>query len=461
MKRLFAIFAIAGLALSLPQKTLAFDPNFVLSDSDLENPYGLSKEQIQNYLNRGFLGGYKTEDSEGVKRTATEIIYRAAQKYDLNPKFFLVLIQKEQSLVEDPSPTQDQLDWAAGYAVCDNCSKSDPAIARWKGFGKQINSAGMQFRDGYLTDIALWGKTQGKYGPDVAIKIDGTTVIPENAATAALYAYTPHLHGNQNFSRIWDRWFSLEYPSGTLAQAAGSPDVYLLQYGEKRHIENWSAFITRFDPRLIIQVSPSTLDNYATGKPIGFPNYSLLEDEEENRYLLVDDTLRPIDSIETFRQIGFVDDQVVEISNADVRDYDLGSVITADSQYPQGLVLQVKGTSTVYYIQDGQRRLVLDPIIHAGRLHNAPPRLVEGVEIEQYTEGKPLTIPDGYLVKTADDPTVYVISEGLRRAIPSEGAFLSYGWSWDDIRVVSNSAIKLNKLGEPLSETAELNIAVE
>ncbi len=461
MKRFLALFAILGLTLALPQESLAFDPNFVLSDTDLENPYAMSESQIQNYLDRGYLGSYKTENSDGEKMSATNIIYDAAQKYNLNPKFFLVLIQKEQSLVEDEDPTQDQLDWAAGYAVCDDCSKSDPALLRWKGFGKQINSAGMQFRDGYLTDIALWGKTQGKYGPDVPITIDDTTVIPANAATAALYAYTPHLHGNENFAKIWDRWFSLEYPSGTLAQASGTPDVYLLQYGEKRHIENWSAFITRFDPNLIVEVSPTVLDNYSNGNPIGFPNYSLLQDEDDIRYLLVDDTLRPIDSEETFRQIGFVEDQIVEISNSDIHDYDQGTSITADSQYPQGLVLQVKGTQTIYYIQDGQRHLIVDPLIYSARLHSAPTTIVESVEIEQYSEGKPLTIPDGYLIKTADEPTVYVVSDGLRREITSESAFLSYGWSWDDIKIVNSSALKLSKSGDPIAESSDVTIAAE
>lgn len=461
MKRFLALFGILSLTLAIPQESLAFDPNFVLSDTDLENPYAMSKDQIQNYLNRGYLGTYTTTNSDGEKMSATNIIYDAANKYNLNPKFFLVLIQKEQSLVEDASPTQDQLDWAAGYAVCDDCSKSDPAILRWKGFGKQINSAGMQFRDGYLTDIALWGKTQGKYGPDVPITIDDTTVIPANAATAALYAYTPHLHGNENFAKIWDRWFSLEYPSGTLAQASGTPDVYLLQYGEKRHIENWSAFITRFDPNLIVEVSPSVLDNYATGNPIDFPNYSLLQDEDQNRYLLVDDTLRQFDSTETFKQIGFVDDQIIEISNADVHNYDQGSTITSNSLYPQGLVLQIKGTQTMYYIQDGQRHLIVDPLIYSARLHSAPTTAVESVEIEQYAEGKPLTIPDGYLIKTVDEPTVYVVSDGLRREIASEEAFLSYGWSWDDIKIVNNSALKLNKLGDPIDETSDVAIAAE
>lgn len=459
MKRLFAIFLLCVTLGLKPELSLAFDPNFVLSDNDLENPYGFSLEQIQNFLERGYLGSYETENYDGDTMSAAEIIYDASQKYDLNPKFFLVLIQKEQSLVEDDDPTQDQLDWAAGYAVCDDCSKSDPALARWKGFGKQINSAGMQYRDGYLTDIALWGKTQGKYGPDIAVEIDGETVIPDNAATAAMYAYTPHLHGNSNFAAIWDRWFSLEYPTGTLAKASDSPNVYLLEYGEKRHIENWSAFITRFDPSLIIEVSPTVLDNYSTGAPIGFPNYSLLQDEDAGLYLLVDDTLRPFDSLDTFHAIGFNEDQIVDIDNSDLDGYDLGETITEDSQYPQGLVLQIKGTETIYYVQDGKRHLVVDPLIYTGRLHSAPAQQVAAVEIEQYSEGRPLTLPDGYLVKSADDASVYVVSEGALRKIPSESAFLSYGWSWEDIHVVSNAALKLSEEGEPISELTEIDIA--
>jgi len=189
-----------ALLVGAPINALAFDfnPNYILSDSELHDSFSMDLNQIQHFLSRGYLENYVTEDWQGNLKYASDIIWRAAQNNRINPKFLLVLLQKEQSLVEDNTPTDRQLDWATGYAVCDNCSKSDPAIQRWKGFGKQVNSAAMQFSDGYMADIEAVGSTQGIYGPDIPVIIDNQVLVPENAATASMYAYTPHIQGNQN-----------------------------------------------------------------------------------------------------------------------------------------------------------------------------------------------------------------------------------------------------------------------
>ncbi|MEN9378840.1 MAG: hypothetical protein RJB15_518, partial [Pseudomonadota bacterium] len=50
-------------------------------------------------------------------------------------------LQKEQSLVTDDTPTQKQLDWAAGYGVCDACSMNDPSLQRFRGFAIQTRRA--------------------------------------------------------------------------------------------------------------------------------------------------------------------------------------------------------------------------------------------------------------------------------------------------------------------------------
>ncbi len=449
---------IALTILTIPANSLAFDPNYIISDYDLTNPFALDRNQIQAFLDRGYLGDYKTEDTDGKTRYAADIIWRAAQQHLISPKFILALIQKEQSLVEDDNPSDSQLDWAAGYAVCDDCSKSDPNIQRWKGFAKQIRSSSMQFIEGYLADIEADGTTKGKYGPGVAVSIDGTTVIPQNAATASMYAYTPHLHGNENLSIIWKRWFSTEYPTGTLVKSDIDETVYLIQYGYKRAIKSMSALISRFDSNLIITVSDTSLDNYPDGTPISFPNYSLLQDEDGTIYLLVNDTLRPIDSLETFQSIGFMEDEINQVSDEDVGLYEIGSTITQESIHPKGTLLRLATTGALFFVQDGIRHPIFDNAVLESRFPGALVGAAAPVEIEQFREGTPLGIPDGRLIKATEDPTVYVISETRRLAIPSAEIFLDYGWSWDDILTVSDKTLNLHDLGDPI-EGADSSIA--
>jgi hypothetical protein len=432
-------------------RALAFDPNYIISDEELQDSHGLSMEQIQNFLDRGYLADYVTRDWEGVMRPAAEIIWDVARRHGVNPKFLLVLLQKEQSLITDDSPTQKQLDWATGYAVCDVCSMADSGIQRFKGFGKQLNSAALQYVEGYLEDIDRTGKT-GPYGPDVPVEIDNTLVVPENAATAAMYAYTPHLHGNQNFVKIWEEWFGQEFPSGSLLQVSGEAGVWLIDHGFKRPITSMSALLSRFNKDLILTVQKSALDQYETGKAISLPNYSLLKDEFGNIYLLDGNATRKVDSMETFNKIGFNEDEIVDVTADDLDNYDVGEPITIASADPQGKLLQLTTNGAVFYIKDGFRHAILDKAILTALFPKA--RLIPATtqDIEQYKEGKFLRLPDGYLVRGYEDPAVYVISDGKKLPIVSEDVFTGYGYSWDNIVFVSDDVLNIHPTGDVLAE---------
>lgn len=436
----------------LSAQAFSFNPNNIISDREFTNPFAMDLNQIQYFLNRGTLGSLITEDWQGKTRSAAEIIWRASQDHLISPKVLLVTLQKEQSLIEAKSPTEKQLNWATGYAVCDNCKMDDPAIQRWKGFGKQVNSAAMQFTDGYLADIQKTGTTQGKYGPGVPVEISNQTIVPENAATAALYAYTPHVHGNRLFAQIWDRWFSIQHPTGTLLKAEGDPRVYLVEFGYKRPIMSWGAFISRFHPDLIIEVSPTALANYADGAPISLPNYSLVQDEDGAIFLLVDDALRPIPNKEVFRSLGFVEDELVAISNAERNQFTLGKEVTKESAHVRGTILRLQGTDLTFYVQDGIRHLIPSPAVQKARFPFESMATVPASTIEQYREGKPINFPDGYLVKADDSPIVYVISEGKKRPIASEAVFTSYGWKWKDILSTSPVSLNFHETGLPIED---------
>jgi hypothetical protein len=451
--RFVSLVAAVTTLLSIAQPVLAFDPNYIISDSELTDAYSMDLNQIRAFLtSRGALGDMRLADYAGRTRWASDIIWYAAQNHTINPKVLLVMLQKEQSLIEDEDPTQKQLDWAMGYGVCDDCSMDDPAVQRWQGFGKQVNSAALQFTEGYLADIEEDGVTAGKYGPGVPVTISGETVTPENAATAALYAYTPHLHGNQNFAALWQAWFGREYPSGTLVQVPGEDGVWLLEGGYRRGITSESALKSRFNSDLIIAVSQSTLESYPEGASISLPNYSLVQDEEGAIFLLVDDELRPIDSMETFRAIGFSEDELVDITNDERESYDLGTTITTSTIAPQGQLYQLSTNGAVFYIQDGKRHAIFDVSILNARFAGKSIRAITPVEIEQLSEGAPVKLPDGTLVKTVENPMVYVISEGMRREIPSESVFTSFGYDWTNIIDAPENVLNLHPLGESLEE---------
>ncbi len=436
---------LLAILMAVPSSVFAFNPGYLISDAEMTDRFALDLGVVQQVLSRGTLARYVSEDIDGRRRYASDIIWRAAQRNGISPKVILAMLQKEQSLVEDPNPEQSQFDWAMGYAVCDDCNHSTPSIQRFKGFGKQINSATLQLAEGYLADLMSVGQTVVGYRPGKTFVIDGESVYIENDATAALYTYTPHLLGNENFVSIYNRYFGQDYPTGTLLQNAQSGDVFLISRGKKRPFLSMTALVSRYNHDHIIPVEPEVLSNYPDGLPIAWPNYSLL-DTGEVVYLLVDDTLRPFASRETLRDLGFSPDEPLAIKSADIAGYEIGRIITSSSQYVNGLLVQHAG-GTYYYLEDGKRHIVATEDIRQNRYADRAVVVMTAEEISQFPEGQAIRLRDGALIRAEDGPIVYVISEGAKRPIANESTFVQIGWEWKDVVVVSPETILVHPLG--------------
>lgn len=233
LKKLLFIFVFIIFA-SIPFTTdaIEYDPNFnpnkLVSDYLMyNNTDAMSLSEIQSFLEskNSYLARYVTEDADGITKSAAEIIYNAAQTYQINPQAIIILLQKEQGLIQKSNPEQKRLDWATGYAVCDSCSKTSPKVLKYKGFGKQVdNGAGA---------LRFYKENMDKYkfikNVGEAVQINDMTVIPENYATASLYTYTPHILGNYNFWRIWQRYFGNPLAEGPLDLDATTQTDYMAQ----------------------------------------------------------------------------------------------------------------------------------------------------------------------------------------------------------------------------------------
>ena len=319
-----------------------FNPNYIIGDEDIVAFLTMSVSDIQSFLTSkgGALADYTCLDPDGRSWTAAQAIYNVAIANRINPKFILVLLQKEQGLIEDSSPKASQYDWATGYG----CPDSGGCNERWRGFWKQINSASLQFRD-YLENPNLYkyqvGQAYTFTNPYSVSSKDPVVVTPANKGTAALYNYTPHVYnGNYNFWLLWRRYFGQSYPDGSLLQGKGQPGVWLLENGRKRAFLAYGALISRFDPKTIIQVDPQVLTDYPTGAPIKFPQYSIARAPDKTLYLLVDNSKRPFASQEAFKKLGYNPAEVIEATDNDLAGYANGAPITATEAYPTGALLR-------------------------------------------------------------------------------------------------------------------------
>ncbi len=427
-----------------------FNPELILSDADLFDIGAMTLDRVQRFLEeRGVLGRVQLKDIDGQDKRPSDIIWRVATSYKINPKYLLALIQKEQSLVEDTTPTAKQFDWAAGYGVCDSCAMADPAIQAFKGFASQLEWAAKQYREKYLYQILGNGRTISGIAPGKPVTIDGKSIIPRNNATAMLYSYTPHFNGNLNLWRIWRRWFSLTFPDGSIVRGKTSKQTYLIRFGEKRPFKTKAVLASMSDPEKILLVEDSDLSAYPLGAPIAFSNYSIVQVPDGKRYLLVGNQKRLITSLKAFRQFGFNEDELIEAEAADLDGYDDGLDITTSTTYPTGLFAK-DATGAYWYVEDGVRHLLPNKTFISLYFKGRTAKLLSQKTLATLPIVSPYQLHTGELVRTKESPAVYVIERGERRPILSGLVFEELGWKWKNVITLPASLLNTYPIGDPV-----------
>ena len=229
------IASIAAMLVMAPTQTnAAYNSSNLISNSVFRQSNTMDANQIQNFL--ASKGSGLANKKWGSQRAA-DIINKAAKDYGINPRVILATLQKEQSLITDPSPDSIQLRSAMGYG----CPDSGTCASEYSGFSYQIENGTWQLRFNYerANGNNSWWNSATNYAckqkdtqhnppfynaglfPGNTVTFSSTggkpnkTIKIANAATASLYCYTPHVgpysatgySGSYNFVISFESWF--------------------------------------------------------------------------------------------------------------------------------------------------------------------------------------------------------------------------------------------------------------
>lgn len=218
----------------------AFNQNDIMDNAVFDDANSMTQAQIQSFLNafpNSCLSNYSAPYPSdyftyGANAPASAIIKQVSNLWGINPKVILTTLEKEESLVTGNAGCDS---WRYNSAVGMGCSDTGPCpSAGYAGFSQQVTKGMWQLmfnRERSEGNLA-WGDngsiyyggfmTPGTYSRqsgspatyyDGIATIDGSPVTMSNGATAALYTYTPHFAGNQNFQAIFNQWFgSTHFP---------------------------------------------------------------------------------------------------------------------------------------------------------------------------------------------------------------------------------------------------------
>ncbi|MDA3802444.1 MAG: hypothetical protein PF488_00915 [Patescibacteria group bacterium] len=507
---IIAITIILFTGLSPLNAKAEFDPNRIIEDNFFFNTNSMTISEIQSFLEEknSFLAGYVIKNAYGTSKTAAQIIWDAANNnYDcdgvelrdhpseaermvkckkittINPQFLLILLQKEQSLITKASPSQKTLDEATGYG----CPTGGYCSPYWKGFGKQVNSASLQFKAYYNSPANYRFRNGGTYIAkdkysmlktiaqaiqdgsynEIADSPEFTTITIKNKATAALYNYTPHVYnGNYNVYKLLNNYFPevvngnsnfpttnepvrdlRSFPNGTLIKAETQPEIWLIDNGQKRHFANWSTFATRFSLDQVITATEAEIEKYSKGPAIKFPNYSLVKTDKENIYLLVDDKKRPFASEEVYKNFGFHPSELESAKETDLLSYDMGKEITFNSTYLTGIIVEEVETGKYFYLED-DTKAPIDKLVIETRYKNQSISKKSQAELNKLEKVDPILFKDSTLVRTSNYPTIYLISDEKKRPFASKAVFNKLGYSEDNVITASSQVLYYYDKGE-------------
>lgn len=219
------------------------------------------------------------------------------------------------------------------------------------------------------------------------------------------------------------------HPDGTLIKTTNSGKIYMLDNGFKRFIPSPQIFESSYRWQDVVTVSENEMTSYPAGDHILFRDGTLISDKNAV-YIVVNGQKRPFASPATFEMKGYKWENVKKIKEFNI----LNIHPTGDTLFPHegrtdGDLIKTANNPNIYVLENGKKRLIPSPLVLEARYRWNDVITISEFEISFYPTEKPIAFPDGMLVR--DDNTVYVIENAKKRPIAHSTVFeaLSYKWS--------------------------------
>lgn len=109
------------------------------------------------------------------------------------------------------------------------------------------------------------------------------------------------------------------------------------------------------------------------------------------------------------------------------------------SKFNDGDLVTIESTAQTYFLSGGRKQPV-SPFVFGQRFKNTKVKFATEKDLETFPDGQYATPLDGTLVKNPSEPTVYMMSRGLKLPITYQ-VFTKYGFNFDMVTTLSNNQI--------------------
>lgn len=233
----------------------------------------------------------------------------------------------------------------------------------------------------------------------------------------------------------------INYPAGPLIRygpdgqlISDGAKVYLVQGGKLHWVTSQNLFsVLGYKWSKVKSLAPEEVYVYLEGSALIYPDGALLRAKDEATiYLIKDGQKHEFVSAQSFLRLGYKWANVIAIDSFEVALCPTGGIVF----YADKTLIRAEGDSRVFLIEKGQVRQFLTAEIFLGWKHSwSKILIVIEAELARYAQGKPVSYPDGWLVRPGNENNVYLISAGQPQHI--DGAtFKKRGYKWSKVLVV-------------------------
>ncbi len=406
--------------------------------------------------------------SSNSLRSAAELIWDAAQASGLNPQVILVFLDKEQSLITGrQSATPEQVQRALDFALGFGCPDSQPCGELYKGFYFQLFGNVDAENNRYLGAAKSLMKsfsTTGGRGPfynggtsKVGDRIilantlggyEGVEAQQEvtlsNAATAALYRYTPHVYnGNYNFWRFFTAWFgdpttAVALADGSLIKSSSRGQVYIVQGGARYKVLDFVAAIRNLSLKSAQRISKSEMSRMDDKGLYGLPDNTLIKVDDEY-YVFINNEKRPATTA-VLGQRSMNLDTAIKVDDDDADEFKTGKPLPP----ADGSILRGQTTTETYLVMGGVLKLFTEGTLAQYDVANKV-QIIPDEELKTYPKEGTVPPKEGLLIK-GSAATVYVIEVGLKKPLSGE-LFKQRGYSFANVVTIPDGELSLIPTG--------------
>lgn len=339
-------------------------------------PYTCLKDFRQNTAEKAAEANLCSALSAKNNQSAAQIIYDVGRACGISQKSIIVMLQKEQGIITDDWPWQDQYTKAMGYYCPDDPSRPGWCHPDYAGFFNQVYNAARQFKR-YKLSPSSWNfmphaNNMISYQAN-APQCGRRAVYVENYATAGLYNYTPYTpnqaaldnlygtgdgcsaYGNRNFWRMHNDWFGSTNSADELL-SDGRTGIYYVSNGRKYHVPTMADYYNYGfkdeDIGKIRSISTTDLNTipYAENRRA----VSVVVASQEQGIFLVSNGYKYyIPSMQLFSDFGFVEADIIQLSEQSI-----GRFVTG-ANHLNTIISDPRGFT--FKVESGERRAIYQP----------------------------------------------------------------------------------------------------